>query len=67
MERCTLAERGLPFREDNKQFGSSNNGNYLNLSEVVAKFDPFLLAHINRYGNSDQEILLICQKLSAKR
>ena len=48
MERCTLAERGLPFREDNKQFGSSNNGNYLNLSEVVAKFDPFLLAHINR-------------------
>ena len=49
---CTLAERGLPFRGDNEQFGSPNNGNYLGLLELVAKFDPFLLAHINRYGNS---------------
>ena len=64
---CTLAERGLPFRGDNEQFGSPNNGNYLNLLELVANVDPFLLAHINRYGKSDQEILLICQKLSAKR
>ena len=49
---CTLAERGLPFRGDNERFGSPNNGNYLGLLELVAKFDPFLLAHINRYGNS---------------
>ena len=49
---CTLAERGLPFRGDNEQFGSLNNGNYLGLLELVAKFDPFLLAYINRYGNS---------------
>lgn len=49
---CTLAERGLPFRGDNEQFGSPNNGNYLGLLELIAKFDPFLLAHINRYGNS---------------
>ena len=52
---CTLAERGLPFRGDNEQFGSPNNGNYLGLLELVAKFDPFLLAHINRYGNSGSE------------
>ena len=64
---CTLAEQGLPFRGDNEQFGSPNNGNYLNLLELVAKFDPFLLAHINRYENLDQEIPLICQKLFAKR
>ena len=63
----TFAERVLPFGGDNEQFGSPNNSNYLNLLELVAKFDPFLLAPINRYGNSDQEILLICQKLSAKR
>ena len=46
---CTLAERGLPFRGDNERFGSPNNGNYLGLLELVAKFDLFLLAHINRY------------------
>ena len=49
---CTLAERGLLFRGNNKQFGSPNNGNYLGLLELVAKFDPFFLAHINRHGNS---------------
>ena len=64
---CTLAERCLPFRGDTEQIGSGNNGNYLKLLELVAKFDPFLLAHINRYGNSDQEIPRICQKLFAKR
>ena len=49
---CTLAEQGLPFKADNEQFGSSNNGNYLGLLEQVAKFDPVLLARINRHGNS---------------
>ena len=41
---CTLEERGLHFTEDNEQFGFPNNSNYLNLFELVAKFDPFLLA-----------------------
>ena len=49
---CTLAEQGLSFRGDNRQFGSPDNGNHLSPLEVVAKFDSFLLAHINRYGNS---------------
>ena len=48
---CTVTERGLPFRGDNEQFGSPNNGNYLGLLELVAKLDPFLLAHISSYGN----------------
>ena len=64
---CALAERGFLFRRDNEQFWFSNNGNYLNLLELVANFDPFLLVYINHYGNSDQEIPLICQKLFAKR
>ena len=49
---CILAERSVPFRGNNKQFGSPNNGNYFGLLELVAKFNPFLLAHINRHGNS---------------
>nr|XP_028571626.1 uncharacterized protein LOC114589432 [Podarcis muralis] len=52
---CTLVEQGLPFRGDNEHFGSPNNGNYLGLLELVAKFDPFLLAHINRYGHSGSD------------
>ena len=48
----TLAERGLPFRGDNEQSGSPDSDNYLGVLEPAAKFDPFLLAHINRYGNS---------------
>ena len=38
-----------------QQFGSPNNGNCLGLFELVAKFDSFLLAHINRSGNSRSE------------
>lgn len=48
----TLAERGLSFRGSNEQFGVPNNGNYLGLLELVAKFDPFLQGHIVRYGNA---------------
>ena len=48
---CTLAERGLLFRGNNEQFGSPNNGNYLGLLKLIAKFDPFFLGHINRHGN----------------
>ncbi|GIY06905.1 zinc finger MYM-type protein 1 [Caerostris darwini] len=48
-----LAERGLPFREDNEKFGTPNNGNYFGLLELVAKFDPFLRDPIDRYENTD--------------
>ena len=48
---CLLAERGLAFRGDDETFGSPNNGNFLGLLELIAKFDPFLCTHINQYGN----------------
>ena len=35
-----LAERGLPFRGDDEVFGSANNGNYMGVIELLAKFDP---------------------------
>ena len=47
----TLAERGLAFRGTNEQFGSPQNGNYLGVLEVIAKFDSFLATHIAKYGN----------------
>lgn len=43
-----LAERGLPLREHSEVFGQSDNGNFM----AVLKFDPFLKAHIERYGNA---------------
>ena len=36
-----LAERGLAFRGSNETIGFHNNGNYLGLLELLAKFDPF--------------------------
>ena len=63
---CTLAERGLPFRGDNEQFWSPNNGNYCNLLELVAKFDPFLLAQSLwkfRSGNSSYLSKTICEEM----
>ena len=64
---CTLAERGLPFGGDSEQFGSPNNGNYLGLIELVAKFDPFYLLISIAMEIQNQEIPFICQKLFAKR
>ena len=46
-----LAERGLPFRGKNNEFGSVHNGNYMGCLELVAKFYPFLSEHISKYGN----------------
>ncbi|XP_037775528.1 uncharacterized protein LOC119572492 [Penaeus monodon] len=55
LHRCvvikTLSERGLAFRGDSEIIGSPNNGNYLGLLELIAKFDLFLSNHIENYGN----------------
>lgn len=46
-----LAERGLPFRGDDEIFGSTSNGLYMGMLEIIAKFDPLLDNHIKNYGN----------------
>ncbi|CAK1592764.1 unnamed protein product [Parnassius mnemosyne] len=46
-----LASRGLAFRGENERFGSSQNGNYLGILELLSEYDPFLKEHINTYGN----------------
>lgn len=46
-----LSERGIAFRGTNEKFGSTQNGNYLGLLELVAEYDDFLKHHILQYGN----------------
>ncbi|KAL4153153.1 hypothetical protein QTP88_000986 [Uroleucon formosanum] len=46
-----LSGRGLPFRGSDEHFGSNHNGNYLEILELLSKFDPFLAQHIAVHGN----------------
>ncbi|XP_025423428.1 zinc finger MYM-type protein 1-like [Sipha flava] len=46
-----LGAKGLSFRGDNEQFNKINNGNFLGTLELLAKFDPFIAQHIEKYGN----------------
>lgn len=46
-----LSSRGLPFRSSNQTLGSSNNGNYLGLLELIAQYDTVLHTHIEKFGN----------------
>ncbi|XP_053989866.1 uncharacterized protein LOC128882312 [Hylaeus volcanicus] len=43
--------QNLAFRGDNERFGSSHNGNYLGILELLSEYDPLLKEHINIYGN----------------
>uniref|UniRef100_A0A8P4KM64 Zinc finger MYM-type protein 1 n=1 Tax=Dicentrarchus labrax TaxID=13489 RepID=A0A8P4KM64_DICLA len=52
-----LAERGLAFRGDSHRFGDTHNGNYLGCMELISQFDPFLKAHIEKYGNAGRGTL----------
>ncbi|XP_065658098.1 uncharacterized protein LOC136082611 [Hydra vulgaris] len=46
-----LAGRGLAFRGHNEVIGSSNNGNYLGMLELLTQFDPVLKQHIDTFAN----------------
>ncbi|GBP12569.1 Zinc finger MYM-type protein 1 [Eumeta japonica] len=75
----TLAERGLPFRGAVEKFRCSQNGNFLALLELISQFDPFLAAHITKYGNTgkgnvsylsktiyEELIMIMAQKVHGK-
>lgn len=47
-----LAERGLSLRGHTSVFGDVRNGNYLGSLELLSQFDPFLRAHMERFGNA---------------
>ncbi|XP_065664501.1 uncharacterized protein LOC136086152 [Hydra vulgaris] len=46
-----LAGRGLAFRGHNEVIGSSNNGNYLGMLEMLTQFDPVLKQPIDTFAN----------------
>jgi len=46
-----LCERGQSFRGSNEIVGSSSNGNYLGILELIGQFDPFLSQHIHYHAN----------------
>jgi hypothetical protein len=46
-----ICERGLALRGDNENIGSSSNGNYLGILELIAEYDDFLKHHILKHAN----------------
>ena len=46
-----LCERGLAFRGRDEVVGSSGNGNYLGILELLSGYDTFLAEHIRKHGN----------------
>ena len=46
-----ICVRGLAFRGKNEQIGSSNNGNYLGILELLSGYDTFLAEHISKHAN----------------
>ena len=46
-----LAERSLAFRGNDQVIGSPSNGNFLGTLELLSQFDPYLVAHLEKYGN----------------
>ncbi|XP_065674008.1 uncharacterized protein LOC136090958 [Hydra vulgaris] len=63
-----LTVRGLAFRGHNEVIGSSNNGNYLGMLELLTQFDPVLKQHIDTFANKGKGIVnylskTICEEL----
>ncbi|XP_013785021.1 zinc finger MYM-type protein 1-like [Limulus polyphemus] len=63
-----LRARGLAFRGNDEQFESSKNSNCLGILELLAKFDPFLAQHIQKYagagkGSPSYLSKIICEEL----
>ena len=46
-----LAERCLAIRGSNEDIGSSSNGYFLCILELIARYDPFLAEHIRKNSN----------------
>lgn len=46
-----IVERGLAFRGENETLGSTRNGNYLGILELLAEYDEFLRGILETHGN----------------
>jgi len=61
-----LAERGLAFRDENEVLRCSNNGNYLGLLELIAKFDPFLKKNLEIHANKGRGYISYISKTTCE-
>nr|XP_022902185.1 zinc finger MYM-type protein 1-like [Onthophagus taurus] len=52
-----LSANNLSFRESHEVIGVPNNGNFLSLIELLSKYDPVLMDHVNRIKNSKKRIV----------
>lgn len=50
-----LAKQNLAFRGNSSKFFEQENGNFLQLIETLAKFDPYLEEHIRRMTNDENK------------
>ncbi|XP_039373733.1 zinc finger MYM-type protein 1-like [Mauremys reevesii] len=48
-----LAERNLSFRGSDERLGTSHNGNFLGVIELLGKFDPVIQEHLRRIKNEE--------------
>jgi hypothetical protein len=46
-----LSVRALAIRGDNQIIGSTKNGNFLGVMELIGKFDTFTAEHLKKHGN----------------
>ena len=49
-----LAGQNLAFRGASQKLYESNNGNFLKLVEMLAKFDPIIMEHVNNIQKSKE-------------
>ena len=48
-----LAKNNMAFRGTEEKLNAPNNGNFLGLVQLVAKFDPVLQEHVRRISNDE--------------
>lgn len=64
-----ILERALAFKHSKDIIGSQHNGNVLEIMELIAQFNPFLMGRLDDFGNpgSGKQSYGIYHQLSMKK